>query len=75
MEKFGYMQNELLKKTRIPPGTKLKILKRDIEGREIGTRVVKVVEEYRHNVLLDFGDYKESRRKVDIALGICDVII
>lgn len=69
------MQNQLLNKTRIPPGTKLKILKKDIEDRGVETRIVKVVEEYRHHVLLDFGDYKESRRKVDIALGICDVII
>ena len=74
MEIFGYMQAELLKKTRIPPGTRLKVIKKDIEGRGIGTRVVKVLEEHKHHVLLDFGAYKESRRKVDIALGICDVI-
>ena len=36
---------------------------------------VRVVEEYRHHVILDFGKYKESRRKVDIAFRIGDVII
>lgn len=71
---YGYIYSELVKKTKIPSGTKLKILKKDaIEG-GLEKRIVKVVEEYKHHVLLDFGAYKECRRKVDIALGICDAI-
>lgn len=73
MDIFGIRYSELLKK-RIPPGSELKVLKRDVEGRKIGTVIVRVVEEYKHHVVLDFGKYRESRRKADIVLGLCDVI-
>lgn len=74
MEINGIQYSELLKKTKLLPGTRLKILKKDIEGRGIGTAIVKVVEVHKHHVLLEFGKYRESRRIADIALGICDVI-
>lgn len=72
MSEFGIIQSELLKKS-IPPGTKLKLL---VGDRENGSwvRTVTVVEEYKNHVLLDFGKYRESRRKVDIALKLGDVV-
>lgn len=75
MEVYGIFQNQLLKKTKIPPGTKLRLIERKADGTAIVLGTVRVVEEYRHHVLLDFGKYKESRRKVDIAFRIGDVII
>lgn len=73
MQEFGIIQKELLKRISIPPGTKLKI---EVGNREERSwiRTVTVIEEYKHHVLLDFGAYRESRRKVDIALKIGDVI-
>lgn len=72
MSEFGIIQSELLKKS-IPPGTKLKLI---VGDRENGSwvRTVTVVEEYKNHVLLDFGKYRESRRKVDIALKLGDVV-
>lgn len=73
MQEFGIIQSELLKKVSIPPGTKLKLL---VGDRENGSwiRTVTVVEEYKHHVLLDFGNYRESRRKVDVVLKLGDVV-
>ncbi len=71
---FGIRYDDLLRKTKITPGTTLRVLQRGDDGRKIGTVKAKVVEVYRHHVLLDFGKYRESRRKADIVLGLCDVV-
>lgn len=70
MEIGGIQYEQLLRRTRIYPGDKVKINVESDNGRSLGTIIATVLKRYRHHVLLDFGKYKESRRIADIALGI-----
>lgn len=67
---YGYIYSELLKRTRIYPGDTVDVMMTSDLGTKLGIRKVKVLEVYRHHVVLDFGKYKESRRIADIALGL-----
>ena len=70
MEIGGIQYEQLLRRTRIYSGDKVKINIESDNGRSLGTIRPTVLKRYRHHVLLDFGKYKESRRIADIALGI-----
>lgn len=73
MEIGGIQYEQLLKKATIYPGDKIRLTLRSEKGNRIGQITVKVLEVYRHHVVLDFGKWKESRRIADIALGLADV--
>lgn len=73
MDIFGIRYDELLRKTKIKPGDRVKLVLRSDKGHYLGVVTTKVVEVYRHHVLLDFGKYKECRRIADIALGLADI--
>ena len=73
MEVGGIQYAQLLKRTRIFPGDKIKLIIRSDNGHRVGQITAKVLEVYKHHVLLDFGKYKESRRIADIALGLVNL--
>ena len=73
MEVFGIKYDDLMRKTVIKPGDKIRLTLRSDNGRSMGQITTKVLEVYRHHVLLDFGKYKECRRIADIALGLVEV--
>lgn len=70
MATVGINYNELLKKTTIRPGDIVQLKIESEKGREIGCINVKVIQVFRHHVLLDFGKWVESRRIADIVLGL-----
>lgn len=63
----------VLKKTQIKPGDEVTLTERGEGGRRIGGRKVKVLKVYRHHALLDFGEYQECRRIVDLEFGLANV--
>ena len=73
MKVEGILYKELLKRTRIVPGDRVRITLRGENGHRTGQINAKVVEVYKHHALLDFGKWKESRRIADIVLGLLDI--
>ena len=69
----GIQYRQLLRKTRIYPGEMITLMIRSDKGHRIGQINVRVLEVYKHHVVLDFGKWKESRRIADIALGLADI--
>lgn len=74
MDGYGIKYGDQVQNFRIFPGDVLKIQGKDEDGRRTDLKRVKVAAVYRHHVLLDMGTHKESRRKADIVLGLCDVV-
>lgn len=74
MDGYGIKYGDLIRNFRIYPGDVLKIRQKNDNGQVIANKIVTVAAVYTHHVLLDFGGYKESRRKADIAMRTCDVI-
>lgn len=73
MEIGGIQYRQLLRNTRFVPGNKITLGRYSEKGHLMGKVTVKVLEVYRHHVVLDFGKYKESRRIADIALGLAGI--
>ena len=73
MEIGGIQYEQLLKRTKIFPGDKIKLTLRNEKGGYLGKIVAKVEAVHKHHVLLDFGKYKECRRIADIALGLVEI--
>lgn len=74
MDGYGIKYGDLIRNFRIYPGDVLKIREKNDNGQVICNKKATVAAVYTHHVLLDFGKHKESRRKAEIALGLCDVI-
>lgn len=55
-------------------GDRIEIIQKPCEeARKVKRRTVKVLQVFREHVLLDFGHYKECRKKSDIMLHLCHV--
>lgn len=69
----GIQYQELLRRVKLKPGDEVKLMIYSDKGARQGIIKTKVVQVFRHHVLLDFGKYKESRRIADIALGLAEI--
>ena len=74
MDGYGIKYGDLIRNFRIYPGDVLKIRQKDDNGQNVREKRATVAAVYTHHVLLDFGLYKESRKKIDIALRLSDVV-
>lgn len=70
----GIMYIDILENMEIRQDEHVKIEMVSEKGVKHGIRKAKVVAVYPHVVLLDFGKYKETRKKVDIFLKLNGVL-
>lgn len=72
MTHLGRSYKDVRRGIRIGVGDRLRVMR--VENGMRSVLLTEVAEVYEHHVVLDFGKYRESRRIVDIELGISDVI-